>query len=136
MSYIQLPYGFVKNYEESQYIKILPYIRTKDETFDNEVLGVLKSREDLKKWLLATKDYGNDIQEDLNAIVGYDETFNNAIVRHTLDLKNRVILLNPNPLNVIFRDIKKFDQQNPIIDIIATQVKASKLTEDQLTKKA
>ena len=86
--------------------------------------------------MLATKDYGNDIQEDLNAIVGYDETFNNAIVRHTLDLKNRVILLNPNPLNVIFRDIKKFDQQNPIIDIIATQVKASKLTEDQLTKKS
>ena len=45
-------------------------------------------------------------------------------------------MLNPNPLNVIFCDIKKFDQQNPIIDIIATQVKASKLTEDQLTKKA
>ena len=38
--------------------------------------------------MLATKDYGNDIQEDLNAIVGYDETVNNAIVRHTLDLKN------------------------------------------------
>ena len=28
------------------------------------------------------------MQEDLNAIVGYDEKFNDAIVRHTLDLKN------------------------------------------------
>ena len=42
---------------------------------------------------------------------------------------------NPNPLHLTFRDVKKFDMQNPIIGKIATQIKASKLTEDQLTKK-
>ena len=42
---------------------------------------------------------------------------------------------NPNPLNLTFRDVKKIDMQNPIIGKIATQVKASKLTEDQLTKR-
>ena len=31
-----------------------------------------------KKWLLATSDYGDEIQEDLNAIVGYDKKFNNT----------------------------------------------------------
>ena len=41
-----------------------------------------------KKWLLATSDYGDELPEDLNAIVGYNENFNNAIVRHALDLKN------------------------------------------------
>ena len=41
---------------------------------------------------------------------------------------------NPNPTNLTFRDVKKFDLQNPIIGKIATQVKACKLTEDQLKK--
>ena len=80
-------------------------------------------------------DYGNELQEDLNQIVGYDEKFNNAIAGHALDQKNAGIFQNPNPLNLNFRDVKKFDIQNPIIGKIATQVKASKLTEDQLTKR-
>ena len=42
---------------------------------------------------------------------------------------------NPNPLNLTFHNVKKFDMQNPIIGKIATQIKVSKLTEDQLTKK-
>ena len=75
------------------------------------------------------------MQEDLNAIVGYNESFNNAIVRHALDLENAGIFQNPNSLNLTYCDVKKFDLQNPIIGKLATQVKASKLTEDQLTKK-
>ena len=75
------------------------------------------------------------MQEDLNAIVGYDEKFNNAIVRHALDTKNAGIFHNPNPIYLTFRDVKKFDLQNPIIGKIATQVKASKLTDKQLTKR-
>ena len=74
------------------------------------------------------------MQEDLNAIVDYDEKFNNAIVRHALDLKNAGIFQNPSPLKLIFSDDKIFDLQNPIIEKLATQVKASKLNEDQLTK--
>ena len=77
-----------------------------------------------KKMVIRTSDYGDEIQEDLNAIVGYDEKFNNAIVRHALDLKNEAI----------FRDVKKFDLVNPVIGKLATQVKASKLTDYELTK--
>ena len=64
-------------------------------------------------------EYGNEIQEDLNAIVGYDEKFNNAIVRHALDLKDSEIFWNPNLLNVTFDDVKKFDMTNPIIGKLA-----------------
>ena len=145
MSYIQLPYGFhknskqiqfnlLKNYETSQYVKRLPYITNKGPDFDNKVINLINNREDLKKWLLATSEYGNEIQEDLNAIVGYDEKFNNAIVKHTLDLKDSGIFRNPHPLNVTFRYVKKFDVTNPIIGKLAVQIKANKLSNGDLTK--
>ena len=51
-----------------------------------------------------------------------------------MDTKNAGTMQNPNQLNLTFRYVKKFDLQNPIIGEIATQVKASKSTEDQLTK--
>ena len=140
MSYIQLSYGFVKNnkqvqfnlpsdYEESQYYKEVPYITNQGPAVENNLLNLLRNREDLKKWLLATSDYGNKMQEDLNAIVGYDEKFNNAIVRHSLDLKDQAIFRNPNPINVTFHDMKKFDLVNTVIGKLATKVKASKLTD-------
>ena len=100
-----------------------------------DLLNLLRNREDLQKWLIATSDYGNEIQEDLNAIVGYDEKFNNAIARHSLNLKDEAIFCNPNPINVTFHDMRKFDLVNPVIGKLAIQVRASKLTDYQLTKK-
>ena len=85
--------------------------------------------------MLATSKYGDEIQEDLNAIEGYDEKFNNAIVQHALDLKDEAIFRYPNPINVTFHDMKKFDLVNPAIGKLATQVKASNLTDYELTKK-
>ena len=145
MSYIQLPYYFVKNnkqvqfnltsdYEESQYCKEVPYITNKNPAVENNLLNLLRNREDFKKWLLAASDYGNEIHH-LNAIVGFDEKFNNAIVRHSLDLKDQAIFRNPNLINVTFHDMKKFDLVNPVIGKLATQVKASKLRDYQLSKK-
>ena len=74
-------------------------------------------------------------QEDLNAIVGFDEKFNNATVRCALDLKDPAIFRNLNPINMTFHDMKKFDLVNPVIGKLASQVQASKLTDYQLTKK-
>ena len=64
MSSIRLPYGFVKNnkqiqfnlpnnYEENQYIKRLPYITNKGPAVENQILNVLKNREDLKKMAIS-----------------------------------------------------------------------------------
>ena len=146
MSYILLPYGYVKNnkqvqfnlpsnYEESFYLIEVPHLTNKDPTIENSLINLIKNRDGFKKWLLATGKYGNEIQDDLNAIVGYDEKFNNAMVRYSLDLKDEAIFCNPNPINVTFHDMKKFDLVNPVIGKLATQVKASKLTDYQLTKK-
>ena len=95
------------------------------------MINLIKNRDNLKKWLLATSDYRN---EDLNAVVGHDENFTNAIVRHSLDLKDEAVFRNPNPLNITFHGMKKFDFVNPVIGKLATQVKASKLTDYELTK--
>ena len=146
MSYIQLPYGYVEknkeiqfnlpsNFEESFYLSKVPHLTRTDPAVENDLINLIKKRDDLKKWLLATSNFGDEIQDDLNAIVGYDEKFTNAIVRHSLDLKDEVIFRNPNPLNVTFHDMKKFDLVNPIIGKLASQVKASKLTDYETTKK-
>ena len=144
ISHIQLPCRFVKNnkqvqfnlpshYEECQYYKEVPYITNQGPAVENNLLNLLRNR--VKKWLFATSDHGNEIQEDLNAIVGYDEKFNNAIVRHSLDSNDQAIFRNPNPINFTFHNKKKFDVVNPVIGKLVTQVKASKLTDYQLTKK-
>ena len=146
MSYIQLPYGFVKNnkqiqfnlpsdHEESQYYKEVPLITNESPIVKNNLLNLLRNSEDLKKWLLVTSDYGNEIQDDLNAIVGYDEKFNNAILRNFLDLKDEAIFRNANPINVTFRDMNKFDLVNPVIGKLAYQIRTGKLTDYELTKK-
>ena len=60
MSYIQLPYGYVRNnkqvqfnlpsdYEESQYCKEVPYLTNQNPTVENNLLNLLRNREDLKK---------------------------------------------------------------------------------------
>ena len=75
-----------------------------------------------------TSDYDAEIQENLNAVVGHDEKLTNSIIRHALDLKVDAIFRNPNPLNVLFYDLKKIDQVNPVIGKLAAEVKANKLT--------
>ena len=145
MLYIQLPYGYVKNneqvqfnlpnnYDKSFYLKQSPYLTNQNPAVENNLINLIRNRDDLKKWLLATNKYGEEIQEDLNAIVGYNEKFTNAIVRHSLDLKDEAIFRNPNPINVTFHDMKKFDLVNPGIGKLASHVKASKLTDYELRK--
>ena len=56
-------------------------------------------------------------------------------MRHALDFKNEAIFRNPNHLNVTSGDVRKFDLLNPVIGKLATQVKASKLSDYELTKK-
>ena len=94
-----------KTYEESEYIKRLPYIRNKDPHYSNSIIDLMNNRDDLKKYLVATSNYGEELQEDLNAIIGHNEQSN---IRHALDEKSAGIMQNPNPLNLTFRDILIF----------------------------
>ena len=94
------------------------------------MINLIRNRDEVT----GTSNYGNEIQQDVNAIVGHDEKFNNAIVRYALDLKDEAIFHNPNPIIVTFYDMKKFDQVNPVIGKLASQVIASKLTDYELKK--
>ena len=145
-SYIQEPFGYrhVLNpiqfvsprNPESHYVDRIGYISNRDDpVVENNILNAVKNREDLQKYILATSDFGHELQQNINEITGGDEKFNNAIVRRALDLKNDDLFRNPQPITLLFNNIEKFHQQNPIIGKLATQINVSKLTDKELTKR-
>ena len=87
MSYLSLPFGLIrkeeeikldlsKNYGASQYIKRL----------QNSIIDIVNNRSDLRKFLLATSNYGRNVQEIINSVVAGGK-FNQTIVRRVLDQK-------------------------------------------------
>ena len=64
MSYIPLPYGYVKNdnqvqfnlpsnYKESFYLKEVPHLTNKDPAIENNLINLIKNRDDLKKMVVS-----------------------------------------------------------------------------------
>ena len=78
--------------------------------------------------MLATSDYGQNIQENLNSVVT-DGKLNDAHVRYVLDEKNKSVFNSSTPPSVTFKDAKKFDVQNPIIGNIISQVNTNQIRE-------
>ena len=112
------------------------YLSNKDDpAVKNSILDAVKNRVDLQKWILAISDFGQELQQDINEITGGDEKFNNAVIRHVLDLKSDSVFRNPQPISLLFNDVQKFHQQNSIIGKLATQIKKSKLTDEEITKR-
>ena len=80
MSHLSLPFGLTRkeekikldqpeNFGGSQYIKRLPYISREDPNSQNSIIDIVNNRSDLRKFLLATNDYGRNIQEKINSVV-------------------------------------------------------------------
>ena len=146
-SYIQVPYGYrkvsnpiqfvtPKNNLENKLFDRIGYISNKDDpVVKNNILDAIKNREDLQKYILATSDLGDELQQDINEITGGDEKFNNAVLRRALDLKSTDLFRNPQPISSLFNNVEKFHQQNPIIGKLATQINVSKLSNEDLTKR-
>ena len=146
-SYIQVRYGYrkvsdpiqfvsPKNNFENKLFDRIGYISNKDDPIlKNNILNAIRNREDLQKFILATSDLGNELQEDINKITGGDEKFNNAVLRPALDLKNNDLFRNPQPITLLFNDVERFYQQNPIIGKLASQINVSKLSNEDLTKR-
>ena len=100
MSYIQLPDGLEKKTSKIQLSlpkneKIkdlfgsLPYIANlQDPTLQNKVEDILKNREDLQKYLLATEDLKDTIEESLNLAVDYGRLNDGTAVRHVSERDN------------------------------------------------
>ena len=82
----------------------------------------MNNRKSVQKFLLATDDLNNSMQESFNYVVT-DRKLNNASVCHLLDPKLcKNVMQNPNPLDLVFRDIAKFDTQNPIVGDLLKQI--------------
>ena len=139
MSYLSLNFGLIrkeenlkvdlpKNYGASQYIKRLPYISREDPNFQNSIIDIVNNRSDLRKCLLATSDYGRNIQENINSLVDGGK-FNQAVVYRVLDQKNKGVFESPTPLSATFKDAKKFDIENPILGNLLTQVIANQIND-------
>ena len=144
-SYIQVPFGYRHVFKptqfvspknpETHYLDRIGYISNKeDPVVENNILDAVKNRENLQKYILATSDFGHELQENINQITGGDEKFNNAIVRRALDLKNEDLFRNPQPITLLFNNVEKFHQQNLIIGKLATQINAKKLSEKEQIK--
>ena len=73
-----------KNCRTSQYIRTLPYVRNEDPNFKNSIIDIVNNRSDLRKFLLATRDYAKNCHKNINAVVA-DGKFNQAVVRRALD---------------------------------------------------
>ena len=110
------------NYKSEVLFSKLPYLANfKSPCFQSYFKDFINSRKDLQKFLLATGDLGGSIQESLNLVVT-DGKLNNAAVRRALDPTYKNVLQKPNPLEVVFKDILKFDTQYPIKSSLLTQI--------------
>ena len=112
----------------------LPYIANlQDPTLQNKVENILKNREDLQKYLLATEDLKDTIEESLDLAVGYDRLKDGTAVRHVSerdDLDYNFFKKNDKPLDVVYKKQAKFDIQNPAIGSLLKQINKSKVTFD------
>ena len=135
--YIKLPFGFVSNQKDKAKIQFdLPINYKKDVLFrkvpyfaevnnsaiDDVVSGKRKDDLSIQKFLLSKGVLEDAILDNLGMIVT-DRKFNNAGIRRKLDLKYPSIVKKPTASNFLFRDLKQFDVQNPVIGGLYNQLK-------------
>ena len=77
----------------------------------------------MQKFLLASSGIAENITDD---------KLNYAAVRRALDSVNKNVLGKQSPFKVVFKDISKFDTQNPIIGNLVTAIESGKLTDTSI----
>ena len=112
-------------------MKHLPYLANlKDPIFQNKVENLIKNREDLQKYLLATEDLNKTIEESLQLALGHGKINDESAVSHVSDRDDPLYKFfkeNDNPLDVVHRKQAKFDVQYPINGSLLQQINKSKL---------
>ena len=150
MSYIQLPDKIVNQVEQIQLnlpkdqkakdlFAHLPYIANlKDPILQKRGKDLLKNREDLQNYLLATEHLGTTLEDSLQLAVSHGKLNEGTKVRHLSELndpKYKYFRQNNNPLDVVYREKAKFDVQNPIIGNLLKEINKGKLSEEEYFKK-
>ena len=76
-------------------------------------INTIKNRKELQSYLLASREAVQSIQDDVDIIVTNGK-LKEARVRHLLDSIYKNVMRKQNPFEIVFKDISKFDVQNPI----------------------
>ena len=150
MSYIQLPDKIVNKVEQVQLnlpkdqkakdlLVHLPYIANlQDPILQNRVEDLLKNREDLQNYLLATEFLNTTLDDSLELAVSHGKLNEGTKVRHLSELndpKYKYFRQNNNPLDVVYKEKAKFDVQNPIIGNLLKEINKGKLPDNEYFKK-
>ena len=143
MSYIQLPDTINKNVGKIQLnlpkdekakdlFAHLPYLANlKDPILQNRVDNLLKNREDLQRYILATEDLNRTIEESLELAVSHGRLNDESKVRHISERDDptyNYFRKNDNPLDVAYKQQVKFDVQNPIIGSLLKEINRGRQT--------
>ena len=143
-SYIKLPYGLVSdeknkekirfdlplNYKKDVLFQQVPYFaEANNPAIDDVVSGNKRDDLSIQKFLLSKGVLEDAVLDNLDMIVS-DRKFNNAGIRRKLDLKYPSIMKKPTASNFLYRDLKQFEVQNPVIGGLYNQLKIR--TSDQL----
>ena len=109
------------NFIESFYKNFLDGIDfSQDNDFQQQLFNNPLS-EDVKKFLLATRNFGEEIQGVLDLYVT-NNRLNKASFRRRLNPILKNIIRNKNPIELLFKDVKHFDAQNPVIASLIKEV--------------
>ena len=149
MSYIQLPDGLKKNVVKIQLnlpkdekardlLEHLPYLANlKDPISQNRVENLLKTREDLQKYLLVTEDLNKTIGDSLQLAVTHGKLNDAAAVRNVSERSDpnyNFFKKNDNPLDVLYKEQARFDVQNPVIGTLLKEINRGKQTYEGIEK--
>ena len=149
-SYIKLPFGLVSddknrekirfnlplNYKKDVLFQNVPYFaEANNPAIDDVILGNKRDDLSIQKFLLSKGVLEDAVLDNLDMIVT-DRKFNNAGIRRKLDLKYPSIIKKPTASNFLFRDIKQFDVQNPVIGGLYSQLQIRTSDQLKLLKKA
>ena len=81
--------------------------------------------DDIKNFLLATSDYGQEIQSNLDLYITRGK-HNEASFRRKLDPIKKNVWRKENPLELLHKDISNFDAQNPVIASLLREIDVDK----------
>ena len=107
---LDLPSNFV----ESFYKDFLDGTNfSQDNDFQQQLVNNPLS-ENVKKFLLVTSDFGEEVQGELDLYV-INNRLNETSFRRRLDPISKNIIRNKNSIELLFKDVKLFHAQNPVI---------------------
>ena len=116
----------------------LPHLaKLKDPILENKIEDLLKNREDLENYLLATEDLNKTIEESLQLAVSHGKLNDEAAVRHVSqrdDPTYSYFRKNDNPLDIVYKQQAKVDVQNPVIGSLLKQINRGKQTFEGIKK--